>query len=66
MWMIVPERTSAAYASRNDRSLRFIRSSMPAACRMVVLWSTEHRAELLADWERARAQLPLRPIAPLA
>jgi len=28
-------------------------------------WARQHEAELLENWQRARAQLPLLPIAPL-
>lgn len=31
----------------------------------VLEWADLHRAELLANWERARAGEPLAPIAPL-
>ena len=37
----------------------------PRAMTLVLQWAEAHRAELLDDWERARAQLPLVPIAPL-
>ncbi len=37
----------------------------PRAMALVLQWTGAHRAELLEDWERARAQLPLVPIAPL-
>jgi hypothetical protein len=32
---------------------------------MVAEWTTTHRHELLKDWELAKAQQPLSPIAPL-
>ncbi len=37
----------------------------PRALAMIRLWAAQHEAELLADWDRARGQLPLVPIAPL-
>lgn len=37
----------------------------PRALGLVVEWTTLHREELLADWERARALEPLEPIPPL-
>ena len=36
------------------------------ALRLVQEWEELHRAELLADWELARQQQPLAPIAPLS
>lgn len=37
----------------------------PRALGMVMEWATAHQAELMADWELARQQAPLRKIAPL-
>jgi len=37
----------------------------PRALNLVIQWAAAHREELMGDWERARAQLPLVPIAPL-
>jgi len=37
----------------------------PRVLGMVMEWAALHRAELLEDWQRARAQEPLEPIAPL-
>jgi len=37
----------------------------PRVLGLVVEWASVHRDELLADWERARAQQPLLPVAPL-
>jgi hypothetical protein len=37
----------------------------PRVLGLVIEWATLHRDELLADWERARGQLPLHPVAPL-
>ena len=37
----------------------------PRALALVREWAALHRAELLRDWELARAEAELRPIAPL-
>ncbi len=37
----------------------------PRVLGMVTEWAAFHRSELLDDWQRARAQQPLQPIAPL-
>jgi len=37
----------------------------PRALLLVRSWAAGHAAELQRDWDRARAQLPLVPIAPL-
>jgi hypothetical protein len=37
----------------------------PRALGLVIEWASLHKVELLADWERARAQQPLLPVAPL-
>jgi len=37
----------------------------PRALGLVVEWATLHRQELLADWDRARAQQELHRIPPL-
>lgn len=37
----------------------------PRALGLVTEWAALHRAELKADWERARRFEPLNPIAPL-
>jgi hypothetical protein len=37
----------------------------PRSLGLVVEWATLHRNELLADWERARTQQALLPVAPL-
>jgi hypothetical protein len=40
--------------------------SLPGrALRLVREWLEEHRGELVANWERASAQQPTEPIAPL-
>lgn len=35
------------------------------ALNLVTEWQQEHRRELMENWERARARLPLRKIEPL-
>ena len=37
----------------------------PAARRMVRLWATEHREQLLENWQRARSGREPLPVAPL-
>jgi hypothetical protein len=37
----------------------------PRVLGLVVEWAALHKAELLTDWELARKQEPLVPIAPL-
>ena len=37
----------------------------PRTLALVREWATLHRAELLADWELARTEAELKPIAPL-
>jgi len=37
----------------------------PRALRLVLEWSTIHKAELPEDWQLARQGQPLKPIAPL-
>jgi len=37
----------------------------PRALALVRSWAELHRSELTDDWQRARDQLPLEPIAPL-
>ena len=37
----------------------------PKALGLTVEWASMHQQELRADWERARRQEPLQPIAPL-
>lgn len=38
----------------------------PRALGLVVEWATQHREELLEDWERAGRHIPLSKIEPLA
>lgn len=37
----------------------------PRVYGLIVEWAALHRTELLSNWQLARAQAPLRPIAPL-
>ena len=37
----------------------------PAARRLVRIWTIEHRAHLLANWQRARSGREVVPVAPL-
>jgi hypothetical protein len=37
----------------------------PRALGLVMEWASQHQAELLEDWKRARMQEPLIPISPL-
>lgn len=37
----------------------------PRVLGMVMEWAAIHQAELMADWNLARAQAPLEPISPL-
>lgn len=37
----------------------------PRALGLVTEWAALHRADLIEDWNLARAQAQLRPIAPL-
>lgn len=43
----------------------FAGSLPPRALRLVQEWLEEHRAEIVANWERARAGNPTEPVAPL-
>ena len=46
--------------------LKLIEGRLPKRVVALVLeWAFEHRSELLENWQRAVAQQPLRPIAPL-
>lgn len=38
----------------------------PRALGMVIEWATQHRSELLEDWERARSRQALKRIEPLS
>jgi hypothetical protein len=47
-------------------TLEPIAGSIPLrAMRLVRTWAERHRAELSANWERARFDAPLEPIEPL-
>ncbi len=47
-------------------TLRIYRGGLPRrAHNLVVEWADQHRAELVDDWNRARAGSDLRPIEPL-
>lgn len=37
----------------------------PRAQGLVIEWASSHQAELMEDWNLARAQAPLKPIEPL-
>ena len=54
-------------AAIDIRSLNVLEGNLPGrALGMVVEWASQHQAELLANWDRARAeQVPLR-IEPLS
>jgi hypothetical protein len=45
---------------------RVLAGDLPnTALRLLEQWRAAHMAELMADWNRARAWQPLQPIAPL-
>ncbi|MGH2375396.1 MAG: DUF4160 domain-containing protein [bacterium] len=47
-------------------TLELYRGSIPRrAMALVEEWADLHRGELMENWERARAGLPLEPIVPL-
>lgn len=53
-------------ASVGIGTLQVLAGSLPdRALRLVREWATLFRAELELDWQRARADQPLEPIAPL-
>ena len=37
----------------------------PRVLGLVIEWASMHQEELMADWEKARLQVPLSPIVPL-
>ncbi|HEV8113904.1 MAG TPA: DUF4160 domain-containing protein [Planctomycetota bacterium] len=48
------------------RPLRILEGELPPrALGLVIEWAALHQEELLLDWNLARAQLPLRKVAPL-
>jgi hypothetical protein len=57
---------SGEEASIAVETLDVIAGSLPVrALRLVREWASIHRADLEANWDRARAEQPLEPIAPL-
>ena len=47
-------------------TLELLRGELPRRAHALVLeWASARRAELTADWERAREHRPLAPVAPL-
>ena len=47
-------------------TLETLRGGLPLRANgMVLEWALSHRAELRANWERAREQVPLEQVAPL-
>lgn len=60
-------RYGACEASISIDELRVLRGLLPRrALALVLEWAYLHREALREDWERARAELPLLPIPPLA
>ena len=48
-------------------TLETLKGRLPGRARSLVLdWADRHRVELLANWERARASMPLDVIEPLS
>jgi hypothetical protein len=48
------------------RALSVFSGRLPPRVRgLVIEWASQHQADLLDDWERARARAALLPIAPL-
>jgi hypothetical protein len=65
-----PPHFHAVYGARQAiiaiPDLMVLRSNLPPrALGLVMEWAAQHRSELLEDWDLARAQAPLRAIAPL-
>jgi hypothetical protein len=65
-----PPHFHARYAGTKAKfaidDLRVLEGSVPPRVRSMVLeWAAQHREELRANWDRARAQQPLTRIAPL-
>jgi hypothetical protein len=59
-------RYGSQHALIDIQTLSIITGSLsPRALGLVIEWAALYRAELLANWERARARQPLEPIAPL-
>ncbi|MGH2407590.1 MAG: DUF4160 domain-containing protein [Candidatus Limnocylindrales bacterium] len=66
----VPPHFHARYAGREaaiaiDAHLVLSGSLPPRALALTIKWSASHTRELMADWELAKARLPLSKIAPL-
>ena len=65
-----PPHFHARYAGRDakiDIETLAVRAGRlpPRVLGLVIEWATIHRSELRDNWRRARADRPLRPIAPL-
>jgi hypothetical protein len=65
-----PPHFHVRYGSQKARfaieDLRMLDGNLGRRARgLVVEWATLHQDELRTDWENARQQLPLLPIAPL-
>ena len=65
-----PPHFHARYGSLNAaleiESLRLLDGRLPPrALGLVVEWASQHREELMADWEKARNQKPMGKIDPL-
>ena len=65
-----PPHFHAKYGGRTGvfsiEDLSLLEGRLPKRVISIVLeWSFEHRKELLADWQLARARKPLRKIRPL-
>ncbi len=47
-------------------TLEYVKGWLPKRAHALVLeWAAQHRAELRANWNRARQALPLEPVVPL-
>jgi hypothetical protein len=54
------------WAAFSITELELIEGRLPGRIISLVLeWAFDHRDELMENWERARANRPLRPIPPL-
>ena len=65
-----PPHFHASYAEHEVlitiETLAVLRGQVPRRAHALILeWAALHRAELEADWELARSQQPLNPVAPL-
>lgn len=66
----VPPHFHAKYAEHRAKvridTLELSQGYLPRRAHALVLeWAASHRAELWANWQRAREGLPLEPIPPL-